>query len=374
MKAPTGGKRSFLRWLEARVNLTEIVSFLSVFGLLPAELDTRKPLREALAEALRQPLPSYARWPRVLGILSFILFLLLVLTGMMLAFYYQPAADLAYGSMTMIARDVSFGTLIHQVHRWAATLFLLILGARVIRFFFSGLYAKGREIVWMVAVLTFVAATISDLTGRLLPWDARGYWTTVRAREVTDALPILGPLTSFLVGGSGLDSLVLTRYFVLHIAVFPLILLGLFYVHFSSVRRVGMSRIDAAPTSRSLRVAMYDMLLVVVFLVGGLITLAILAPQPFDAAADPLVTPPNARPPWYLLAPHALLESLPAIVPRFVRGLVSEVLLAVVLFLPFLDPESGAGPRRRLFRILGVVVLVAWAGLTWGGWLIEVRR
>ena len=58
---PTEGKRSFLAWLEERVNLTEIVSFLSVFGLLPTELDTRKPLREAVSEALRQPLPSYAR-------------------------------------------------------------------------------------------------------------------------------------------------------------------------------------------------------------------------------------------------------------------------------------------------------------------------
>src|SRR5512143_386325 len=135
---PPEGRPSFLAWLEARVNLTEIVSFLSVFGLLPTELDTRKPLKAALSEALRQPLPSYARWPRVLGILSFILFLFLGLTGMMLAFYYQPTADTAYGSSTLIARDVAFGSLMHQVHRWAATLFLIILGLRVVRFFFSG--------------------------------------------------------------------------------------------------------------------------------------------------------------------------------------------------------------------------------------------
>ncbi len=367
-------KRSVLTWIEDRVNLTEIISFLSVFGLLPSELDSRKRVREALGEVMRRPLPSYARWPHVLGILSFILFLFLGLTGTMLAFYYQPTADVAYSSVTLIARDVAFGGLIHQVHYWAAVLFLLVLGARVIRFFFTGLYARGREAIWMVAVLTFVFATIADMTGRLLPWDTAGYWTTIRAREVTDALPILGPITAFLVGGSGLDSLVLTRYYVLHIAVFPLILVLLFYIHFSSVRRVGLSRVDRAPGTRSLRVAMYDLLLLVLFMVGGLITFAVLLPHSFGVVADPFTTPPDAHPPWYLLAPHALMEAFPAFVPKFLRGLIPEIMLAAVLFLPFLDPESGSGTRRRLFRNVGIGVLLLWVVLTVAGWRLEVGR
>ena len=373
MESPPTEKRSLLGWVEERVNLTEIVSFLSVFGLLPTELDSRKPLRAALTEALRQPLPSYARWPRVLGILSFIMFLLLGLSGTMLAFYYQPTANEAYGSVTSIARDVSFGNLVNQVHRWSAILFLLILALRVIRFFFGGLYGRGREVIWMSAVVTFVIATFADVSGRLLPWDARGYWTTVRAREVTDALPGIGPLFTFLVGGSGLDSLVLTRFYVLHIVVFPTVLLLLFYLHFSSVRRVGMSRIVAAPASRSFRVALYDMTLIVIFLIGGLLTLSVLLPHPFDVVADPLTTPPNARPPWYLLAPHALQQAFPSIVPRFVRGLILESLFAVVLLLPFLDRSGGTGPRRRLLIMLGVAACVVWAVLTWSGWHMEVR-
>lgn len=374
MESRPNGKRSFLGWIEERVNLTEIVSFLSVFGLLPTELDSRKRLREALTEALRQPLPSYARWPRVLGILSFILFLLLALTGTMLSFYYQPTANEAYGSVTSIARDVAFGGLVNQVHRWSAILFLLILALRVIRFFFGGLYGRGREVIWMAAVMAFVVATFADVSGRLLPWDARGYWTTVRAREVTDALPGIGPLFTFLVGGGGLDSLVLTRFYVLHIVVFPVLLLLLFYVHFSSVRRVGMSRVDAAPANRSFRVALYDMTLLVIFLIGSLMTLAVLLPHPFDVVADPLTTPPNARPPWYLLAPHALQQAFPAIVPPFLRGLFLEALFAVVLLLPFLDRSGGTGPRRRLFLTLGVVTCVGWVALTWLGWHMEVRR
>jgi len=372
-----------LGWLEARVNLTEIVSFLTVFGLLPVELDSRKPLKEALREAMAQPLPSYARWPQVIGVLSFILFVILAVTGTMLAFYYQPTADVAHSSVTLIARDISFGNLTHQVHHWAAVLFLILLAARVIRFFFARLYHQGREVVWVVAVLTFVAAAIADLTGRLLPWDARGYWTTVRAREVTDALPILGPFTSFLVGGSGLDSLVLTRYYVLHVVVFPLLLIGLFYLHFSSVRRVGLSRNEpsgsgAAPTPvgpRALQMVTYDLILLIILMVGALLTFAVLAPYPFDVAADPFTTPPNARPPWYLLAPHALLEAFPAWVPRPVRGILPEAVLLAVILVPMIDRGTVTDERRRkLFRNVGYAVLAVWVLLTLIGWMLEVRR
>ncbi len=368
-------KDSPLGWIEARVNLTEIVSFLSMFGLLPAELDSRKPLRAALAESMSRPLPSYARWPHVLGILSFLLFSFLIVTGVLLAFYYQPTAADAYRSATSIARDVTLGGLVHQAHRWASILLLCVLALRLLRFFFGGLYSRGRELVWMVAVLTLGVATIADLSGRLLPWDARGYWTMIRAREVFDELPIIGPLSTFLVGGTGLDSLILTRFYVLHILTLPFLMLVLFYIHFSSVRRVGLSRVGAAPpVARPLRVAVYDVILAALFLVGGLVTLTVLWPSPFDIAADPLVTPPNARPPLYLLAPHAVQEMLPSIVPMFVKGLFLEGLFAVVLLLPFIDRSGGTGPRRRLVLALGLLACLLWVVMTWWGWRIEVAR
>jgi len=334
VEQPTRTNRSLLGWVEERVSLTEIVSFLSVFGLLPTELDTTKPLREALAESLRRPLPSYARWPHVLGIVSFVLFLILGVTGALLAFYYQPTAAEAYHSATAIARDVSMGALVAQVHHWASILFLAVLALRIVRFYFGALYGHGREIVWMVAIVTFVVAAVADLSGRLLPWDARGYWTMVRAREVTDALPGVGAVSTFLVGGAGLDSLILTRFYVLHMLVLPGALLLLFYVHFSSVRRVGLSHV----------------------------------------VADPLSTPPNARPPWYLLAPHAVQQALPGALPMVVRGLFIEALFALILLLPFLDRSDATGPRRRLFLGLGAAACAGWAALTWLGWVLEVHR
>src|SRR5688572_12745233 len=118
------GRRPWLAALERRFNLTEMFSLLTSFGLFPAEVDTRKPLRLALREALSQPMASYACWPRVLGILSVLLFGFMAVTGLMLMFYYQPTPNQAHESVTLLVRDVSFGAFVHQCHSWGSVAFV----------------------------------------------------------------------------------------------------------------------------------------------------------------------------------------------------------------------------------------------------------
>jgi len=374
---PTPARRSLAAWLETRFNLTEMLAFLSSFGVFPAELDTTRPFREALREAMRRPLPSYARWPRVLGLLSFLLFLFLVTTGALLAFYYQPTESEAYRAGTAIVRDVTFGWFIHQMHRWSARLLLVMLMVRLWRFFFQGTYKAPREAVWMAAVVTFLAATQADLTGRLLTWTTTGYWTTVRALEVIHALPVLGPVLMFLAGGTTPDSLFLTRFYVLHIAMLPAMLLALFYLHFNGVRRVGLSHApsESRATGETARVQMINMIILAALVFGGLVTLVTLAPTPFEPAADPALTPQGMRPPWYLLAPHAIIEMTPTMLPRWAGGLVVEAILLLILVLPFLDTSAGRGVReRRVAVAIGIVILAIWLFLTWQGYSLEVRR
>jgi quinol-cytochrome oxidoreductase complex cytochrome b subunit len=374
---PTPPRRSLSTWLETRFNLTEMLAFLASFGVFPAELDTTRPFREALNDAWRRPLPSYARWPRVLGLLSFLLFLFLVTTGALLAFYYQPTESEAYRAGTAIMRDVTFGWFIHQMHRWSARLLLIILVVRLWRFFFQGTYKAPREAVWMAAVVTFLAATQADLTGRLLTWTTTGYWTTVRALEVIHALPVLGPVLMFLAGGTTPDSLFLTRFYVLHIAMLPGILVVLFYLHFNGVRRVGLSHAasEGRATDETARVQMINMIILAALVFGGLVTLVTLAPTPFEPVADPALTPQGMRPPWYLLAPHAIIEMTPSVLPRWAGGLVIEAILLLILVLPFLDTSAGRTLReRRIAVAVGIVVLAIWLVLTWQGYSLEVRR
>jgi quinol-cytochrome oxidoreductase complex cytochrome b subunit len=367
-------KRSLTGWLEERFNLTEIFAFLTSFGLFPAELDSSKPLRAAIREALSRPIRSYARWPRVLGIISVLLFAFLVLTGVMLAFYYQPTPTEAYESVTTIVRDVSFGWFVHQVHGWAARAFLLVLLIRLWRFYFQGLYKQPREALWVVAILTFLAATHSDMTGRLLGWDAQGYWTSVRAVEILYSLPVLGPLFAFLIGGSNLGSLVLVRFYFLHVAVLPGLFMILFYLHFSGVRRFGLSETSAGSRSGLglYRVYLFNLLILIVLIFGSLITLATLVPAPFELPADPFNTPQGVSAPWYLLASHAFLESFPAFVPRWIRAFFLEGILVFSIILPFVDRSRGRTYReRRVAILLGIGVLTGWILFTWLGYGLE---
>lgn len=370
--------KPLIDWLERRFNLTEMFSFLTNFGLFPTAVDTSRPLGEALSDALGRPLPSYARWPRVLGILSVVLFLFLAVTGVMLAFYYRPTPDSAYESVTTIVRDVSFGWFVHQVHGWAAIALVLILLVRLWRFFFQGVYKTPREALWIVGVLLFLVAIHADLTGRLLAWDNGGYWSTVRALEVLYSAPVIGPSLEFVVGGSEIDGNVLIRFYFLHVVVLPGVLLALLFLNFSGVRRVGLSPLpgdaaDAGGGAAKFRVHLYNLLILLVVMFGVLITLAVLAPAPFEHEADPFSTPPEARPPWYLLASHGMLEAFPAIVPRWGRALLLEAVLAAILLLPFIDRSRGRKmPERRGVIAIGLVVLVLWLYFTWYGYRLEV--
>ncbi len=376
-RRPDGARGSVGQWLENRFNLTEMFSFLTNFGLFPAELDTSRPLKEAISQALSRPMPSYARWPRVLGILSFLLFLFLCLTGVMLAFYYQPTPSEAYESVTILVRDVNFGWFVHQVHGWAAHAFLLILLVRGWRFFFQGIYKTPREALWILAILVFLAATHADLTGRLLAWDGQGYWTTVRAIEILYALPVLGPIFSFFAGGLTVDSLVLARFYFLHVVMLPVLILVLFYLSFSGVRRVGLSGSpgDVRAGGAVYKVYLYNLLILVVVILGVLVTLATLLPSGFGSQADPFSTPPGARPPWYLLASYGFIEIFPTIVPRALRGLLLEAVLAFCVLLPFIDRSGGSAPKdRRMVLAAGVLTLAGWLVMSWYGYRLEVVR
>ena len=366
-----------LDWMERRFNLTEMLSFLTSFGVFPAELDAGRPIREAVGDAMSRPLPSYARWPRVMGLVSFLLFLFLVATGALLAFYYQPTESEAYRAVTAIVRDVSFGWFVNQIHRWSALLLLVILAIRLWRFFFQGMYRTPREGLWIVALLTFLAAMTADLTGRLLPMTTSGYWTTVRALEVVSALPLVGPIFAFLVGGPSIDSLVLTRFYVLHLVILPGILLALFYLHFNGVRRVGLSALarEGRAAGETAKVQMFNILILITMIFGGLVTLVTLLPTPFQTAADPTATPPGMQPPWYLLASHGLMEMFPDWLPRWTAGLAVEFVLLSALALPFLDRSALRTAReRRLVLGVGLAVLVLWVAFSWHGYMLEVRR
>jgi len=334
-------------------------------------LDSSKPLRQALSEALDEPTPSYSRWPRVLGLIVVLLIALAILTGGLLALYYLPTPETTNASLGTILRDVAFGQLIHQIHFWGAQMLIAVLILRIVRFFWQTVYRPPRELLWVFAWLLLLVCFHSDLTGRLLPWTANGYWSTVRAIEIAQTVPIYGSILVFLIGGAEtvISDLTLIRFYILHIAILPGLAVPLIYMHFSSVRRTGLAAVDdeaTLPARLAFRVNFVNMAILLTVAFAVLLSLAVLAATPFEAAADPFSTVPGVGPPWYLLAPFALLELSSGIVPRWVAGSILFVITLAILTLPFWY-RSQTKRSRRLGLILGGLFVLAWVALSWYG-------
>lgn len=364
-------RASILDWLERRLNLTEIFSFLTSFGLFYTSVDSSKPLRRAVREALDQPIPSYSRWPRVLGLIVVLLVALLSLTGGLLALYYLPTPESAHTSLGTILRDVHFGQLVRQIHFWGAQILLGVLILRIVRFFGQSAYRTPRELLWVFGWLLLLVALHSDLTGRLLPWSAESYWSTVRALEIARAVPLYGTVLVFLIGGaeSIVSDLTLIRFYVLHVAILPTLALGLIYLHFAGVRQTGLTETAAEaklPGRIAFRVNLLNMMILLTVAFAILLTLAILVPTDFGAAADPFRTVPGVGPPWYLLAPFAVLELAAGIVPRWLAGSFLFVVTLGVIGLPFWY-RPPADRRPYLAVALGVVAVLLWLLLSWYG-------
>lgn len=364
-------RRDPLGWIEQRINLTELFSFLTHFGFTYTPVDNRRPLREVTAEIGALRVPAYARWPQVLGVLIAILFALEALTGILLTFYYHPTAEAAYRSTRAIVRDVPAGGFIHQMHVWGAYLLVAVVVIRLIRLFWDGLYRAPRELLWLSAVMLAWLVVQLDFTGRLLTWDIQSYWSTVRGLEVVHAIPIVGPLLGFLVGGQVVNDDVLIRFYVLHIMVLPALYVGGVFLTFATLRRVGLS-VPADPASGRVTTFhrhAYDLAILTLLLFAGLVTLASLVPFRFLGAADPYLTPSGIRPPWYMLGGHALLNFVPG--PDWIIGIPMLAVGLAVTLLPFWIQQVSPGGDSRRVRVVGLAAFGLWLVLTILGVLVD---
>jgi quinol-cytochrome oxidoreductase complex cytochrome b subunit len=364
-RAPQRLLGTVVDWLEQRVNLTEIFSLITHFGVVYTPVDTRRPLREAVAEIRQTPLVSYARWPQVLGLLTALLFLLEAGTGVLLACYYKPAAATAYASTTAIVRDVPLGWFIHQVHAWGAYALIAVVVIRVLRLFWDRLYQAPRELLWLSAVFLMWLVLQLDFTGRLLPYDVRSYWAAMRGLEIVCSQPVVGSFIGFALGGHVITENVLLRCYVLHVIVLPALYLLFVWVTFATMRRIGLS-VAAEGGDTAKRTTWHkhtrDLIIILLLLFAGLVTVATLLPFRFNGPADPYSTPGGARPPWYLLSAYVVMQYLPG--PAWITG---TLLLLAGLSVPIVPLWAARHPGRlgeAGVRRLGVGLMGVWIVLT----------
>ena len=191
-----------------------------------------------------------------MGGITFLMFLITIVTGIYLMFYYRPVAEYAYADMKYLEFDMPFGMLMRNMHRWAAHAMVIAVWLHMFRVFMTGSYKPPREFNWIVGVVLLVLTLLLSFTGYLLPWDQLSIWAVTVGSNMARATPLLGhegpfrefvgvnavyDARAFLFGGGEIGPHTLLRFYILHCIFFPLLTTVFLIVHFWRIRRDGLS-------------------------------------------------------------------------------------------------------------------------------------
>lgn len=194
------------------------------------------------------------RFTFCLGGLSLLMFIIEVVTGILLMFYYRPVPEYAYTDMKLIEHTVHYGLFLRNMHRWAAHAMVLLVMLHMLRVFLTGSYKPPREFNWVVGVMLLTVTLLLSFTGYLLPWDQIAFWAITVGSKMAAATPFLGNDGPFkallnineyndvhylLLGDNKVAASALLRFYVLHCVLLPVICTLLIGVHFWRVRKDG---------------------------------------------------------------------------------------------------------------------------------------
>lgn len=175
-----------------------------------------------------------------LGTLSLATFIILVVTGIPLMFYYHPSVPQAYADMKDLQFVVSAGVFLRNLHRWSAHAMVLLVFAHMCKVFYRGAYRPPREFNWVIGVLLLLLTLFLSYTGYLLPWDQLAFWAITVGSNILSAIPLLGQKIRFLMlGGNTVNANALLRFYVLHCVILPLVALLFLGIHFWRIRKDG---------------------------------------------------------------------------------------------------------------------------------------
>ncbi len=341
-----------------------------------------------------------------LGFIITVLFGILVMTGVYLMFFYTPAVGSAYGNMQQLKTGVGFGQLVRNVHRWSAHLMVLAVVLHLARTFYAGAYKKPREFNWVLGV-TLLALTLGlSFTGYLLPWDQLSYWAVTVGTNLVHYVPLFGhTIQNLLIGGDQIGQATLLRFYALHVAVLPVLVVIVVCLHIWRVRKDGFAVERSAAGAESLggtfaeeatsapvraaavpamapdhlyggrmrvlgvvdresvtaeerraddTVFTWPHLLVrhVVVALGvaaTVLALGVAFAAPLRGLANPNLTPEPAKAPWYFAGLQELLSHFD---PLIAGILIPAAGLVALILLPYLDRNPSTLARRRKVAIV----------------------
>ena len=296
-------------------------------------IDARLPVTEAFEKHMsKYYAPKNFNVFYIFGVLSLVVLVNQILTGVWLTMSYTPSAEAAFASVEYIMRDVEYGWLIRYLHSTGASAFFVVVYMHMFRGLLYGSYQKPRELVWLFGMAIYLALMAEAFMGYLLPWGQMSYWGAQVIISLFSAIPLIGPdLAEWIRGDYLISGITLNRFFSLHVIALPLVIVALVVLHLLALHHVGSNNpkgvdikkykdengvpLDGIPfhpfyTTHDLvgiAVFLFVFCSVVFFFpeMGGYFL-----EKPNFEAANPLKTPEHIAPVWYFTPFYAILRAV----------------------------------------------------------------
>jgi ubiquinol-cytochrome c reductase cytochrome b subunit len=323
-------------------------------------LDRRLPLMRLMHDTMiTYPTPRNLNfWYTFGGILTFCLGVQIV-TGVVLAMHYVANANLAFDSVQHMTRDVNYGWLIRSIHATGASMFFLAVYLHIFRGLYYGSYKAPRELLWILGVVIYILMIATAFFGYVLPWGQMSFWGATVITSLFTSLDQIVPhmgtaVTTWLWGGFAVGDATLNRFFSLHYLL-PFIIAGVVGLHIWALHVPGNNNplgIDVKTPQDTVpfhpyytaKDALYLALFVMVFAAIVFYWPDFFGNPDNNIPANPVVTPPDIVPEWYLLPFYAMLRSVPQ---KLIGVLVLFGALGTLVFVPWLDTSKVRSCRFR---------------------------
>ena len=332
-------------------------------------------------------IPKNINWLWAMGVVLTALFTLLVVSGIFLLMYYKPDENLAYDSVNYtIMQEVAFGWLWRHIHAVAASMVFVIIYIHMFVAIYYGSYKNGREMIWISGMVLFVIFSAEAFSGYMLPWGQMSYWAAAVITNLFGGIPLIGSdVVEWVRGNYVVADSTLTRFFMLHVFLLPVVIMGAIAMHFYALRKPHVNNQEGeeidfeaetekymAGNKKEAKVIRFwpDFLCKDIFIISlFMILFFALACYHFDFAMDPinferanqLATPAHIYPEWYFLWSYEVLRG---IFFSANLGLVFFGIAQVVfLLLPWLDRSNVVKPAHKrpgflIFFILLIIDLI----------------
>jgi quinol-cytochrome oxidoreductase complex cytochrome b subunit len=306
-----------------------------------------------------------------LGGMSLLLVLLLVATGALLMFAYEPAPGDAYESIVGLERDVLFGKLVRSVHHWSANFLIVVVLLHLLRTFFTGAYHPPRQFNWVLGLALLCFVLMSNFTGYLLPWDQLSYWAITISTGMLEYVPLVGAwLQNVVRGGSEIGQATLINFYTLHTTLLPVTIFVLMGFHFWRVRKARGVVVPRSPGDEpqsqpekvlALPHLIYREFVVALVLVAFVLIFSVFVTASLGEVANPGMSPNPAKPPWYFVGIQELLLHFHPTSAVLVLPLAGAVALFSIPYLAYGQDTSGiwfASHQGRRFAAVAAVAAV----------------